>query len=124
MDGSANANLAFDFDQNVPSYIRIVDPAVVNTQERAVDTLEILHRKLVHAKVNAEAVSLRGCVHRLAAANAGYALVQEAEREGVSMIVIGSRGHGTLRRTLLGSVSTFVLYHSTVPVLIHPPKKL
>ncbi|GFR63133.1 stress response protein nhaX [Elysia marginata] len=63
---------------------------------------------------------LKGSVKRMASSNPGHALVKEAERENVSMIVIGCRGHGTLRRTVMGSVSSYILHHSHVPVLIHP----
>jgi nucleotide-binding universal stress UspA family protein len=34
------------------------------------------------------------------------------------MIITGTRGMGTVRRTLLGSVSDHVLHHSHVPVII------
>lgn len=34
------------------------------------------------------------------------------------MIVIGSRGFGRIRRTLMGSVSNFVVHHSPVPVAL------
>ena len=41
-----------------------------------------------------------------------------AEEENMDMIITGTRGMGTVRRTLLGSVSDHVLHHSHVPVLI------
>ena len=46
------------------------------------------------------------------------ALCQVAEQEGVNMIVIGSRGEGKLRRTLLGSVSDYIINHAHCPVLV------
>ena len=50
--------------------------------------------------------------------NAGHALVKEADRTGADFIVTGSRGHSTLRRTLMGSVSDYIMHHSHVPVLV------
>ena len=34
------------------------------------------------------------------------------------MIVMGTRGLGTVRRTILGSVSDYVLHHAHCPVII------
>lgn len=52
--------------------------------------------------------------------NAGQHLCQMAKKEKADMIVMGTRGLGTVRRTVLGSVSDYVLHHSTVPVSICP----
>ncbi|NLL80673.1 MAG: universal stress protein [Tissierellia bacterium] len=45
-------------------------------------------------------------------------IIREAEDEEYSLIVMGSRGLGAFSRTLLGSVSDKVVYHSRVSVLI------
>ena len=45
-------------------------------------------------------------------------LIRVAEEEKVSLIITGTRGMGTVRRTFLGSVSDHVMHHSHVPVLI------
>lgn len=70
-----------------------------------------LEQKLVEANVTGRVLQLYGN-------NSGEVIVQAANREKVDMIVVGSRGLGTLRRTLLGSVSDFVLHHAHVPVFI------
>jgi nucleotide-binding universal stress UspA family protein len=46
-------------------------------------------------------------------------IVRVAEREGASIIVVGSRGLGQAAR-LLGSTSEGVLAHARVPVLVMP----
>ena len=38
-------------------------------------------------------------------------------------VVIGQRGLGTVKRTLFGSVSDYVLHHAHLPVVIVPPPK-
>uniref|UniRef100_A0A1I8JPD6 Usp domain-containing protein n=1 Tax=Macrostomum lignano TaxID=282301 RepID=A0A1I8JPD6_9PLAT len=53
----------------------------------------------------------------------GEAIVQAAEEHEADLVVMGSRGLGTLRRTFLGSVSDYVLHHAYRPVLICPPSK-
>jgi nucleotide-binding universal stress UspA family protein len=48
----------------------------------------------------------------------GLELVKRAEAANHDLIVMGSRGRGAVRSAVLGSVSHFVLNHSSVPVLI------
>jgi nucleotide-binding universal stress UspA family protein len=55
---------------------------------------------------------------RTAAGDPGLELVKRAAAAGHDLIVMGSRGRGALRSAFLGSVSHFVLNHTTVPVLI------
>src|ERR687895_1612617 len=45
-------------------------------------------------------------------------IVEVAEQIGAGLIVMGSRGHGRLRRALLGSVSDAVVRHAHCPVTI------
>jgi nucleotide-binding universal stress UspA family protein len=42
----------------------------------------------------------------------GHQLLEEAEDIGADLVVVGSRGHGAMSRTLLGSVSDQVVRHS------------
>jgi nucleotide-binding universal stress UspA family protein len=45
-------------------------------------------------------------------------IVELAEELGAGLIVMGSRGHGRLRRALMGSVSDAVVRHAHCPVTI------
>ena len=46
------------------------------------------------------------------------AIVELGEKLGVGLVVVGSRGLGRLRRTLMGSVSDSVVRHAHCPVLV------
>jgi nucleotide-binding universal stress UspA family protein len=48
----------------------------------------------------------------------GIELVKRAAAANHDLIVMGSRGRGAVRSAVLGSVSHFVLNHTTIPVLI------
>ncbi|KAK0064153.1 universal stress protein isoform X2, partial [Biomphalaria pfeifferi] len=63
-----------------------------------------------------------GTFTRLQGREAWHVIVEYAKKINATLIVMGSRGLGKLRRTILGSVSESVLHHSEVPVLIckHP----
>lgn len=51
---------------------------------------------------------------------AGETIHRIAEEEKVSFIVMGGRGLSTLRRTLLGGVSDYVMKHTQIPVCFVP----
>ncbi|KAK3579841.1 hypothetical protein CHS0354_007358 [Potamilus streckersoni] len=67
-------------------------------------------KKMEELKVDGETVWEEG--------DPGHAIVKVAKEKGADLIVVGCRGAGTVRRTLMGSVSTFVLHHSHVPVFV------
>jgi nucleotide-binding universal stress UspA family protein len=47
-------------------------------------------------------------------------ILSEADTADADLIICGSRGRGTVARSLLGSTSTSVLHHATRPVLVVP----
>jgi len=48
----------------------------------------------------------------------GEVIVEIANTEKAGLIVMGTRGLGAVRRTILGSVSDYVLHHAHCPVTI------
>ncbi|VDL92152.1 unnamed protein product [Schistocephalus solidus] len=52
----------------------------------------------------------------------GQAIVRSANEHNITLIVIGSRGLGAIKRTFLGSVSDYIVHNSSIPVIIVPPK--
>ncbi len=51
----------------------------------------------------------------------GVTIVDEAQQRGVDLIVVGSIGHSTFSRILLGSSSDFVASHAPCSVLVARP---
>ena len=50
----------------------------------------------------------------------GETVINTAEKNKATMIVMGTRGFGLVRRTILGSVSEYVIHHTKVPVTVVP----
>ena len=54
----------------------------------------------------------------------GVKICEAAEKEKALLIVMGSRGSGIIRRTVLGSVSHYVIHHTKIPVVLCPKDHL
>jgi nucleotide-binding universal stress UspA family protein len=80
------------------------------------DQLNGLMSQLTDVGVNAKAL--------IATGNPVSAVLREARRLDVELIVVGSHGHGLLYDALLGSVSTGILRKSLIPVLVVPTREL
>lgn len=52
---------------------------------------------------------------------AGNVICSEANKQKVDLIVTGCRGLSTARRTILGSVSDYIVHHSSSPICVVPP---
>lgn len=50
----------------------------------------------------------------------GNTICKVAKDNHASSIIIGQRGLGAIRRTLLGSVSDYVIHHSHIPTVVVP----
>lgn len=56
--------------------------------------------------------------HTVVEGASGQMIVHIADEIGADVIVVGSHGHGFLSRVLIGSVSEYVVRHTTRPVLV------
>ncbi|CAH8572374.1 unnamed protein product [Schistosoma rodhaini] len=50
----------------------------------------------------------------------GAAIVQNAEKYNVHLLIVGSRGLGAIKRTFMGSVSDYVIHHANTAVCVIP----
>lgn len=73
-------------------------------------TVDEVRKRLARPGVSVEAVVLRG--------RPATAIVAQARGLGADLVVVGSRGHGTIESMLLGSVSAEVVDHAPAPVLV------
>jgi nucleotide-binding universal stress UspA family protein len=78
------------------------------------------HAALILSAVAAEAKAVRvPCETRQKTHNQPYeAIVEMAQQKGCDLIVMASHGRSGIAAVILGSVTTKVLTHSTVPVLV------
>lgn len=98
----------------VLSDVSVVSDMLKEEESRIRTFLDELGQKLKAAGIGGKVRSVGG--------SPGDVVVKVSQEEKANLIVLGSRGMGTIRRTLLGSVSDYVMHHSHIPVLIckHP----
>lgn len=103
------ANSVYVFDREV------LEAMLKDEQKRIQHDLEKFAEKL-------KGCGLGGKVKSVASARPGDGILKEVENEKASLVVVGSRGLGAMRRTLMGSVSDYLVHHSHCPVLVvrHP----
>lgn len=84
-----------------------IEAAIRGEAER---TLDQARQRLARPGLRVETAVLRG--------RPATAIVDRARTMAADVIVVGSRGHGTIESMLLGSVSAEVVDHSSAPVLV------
>ena len=136
IDGSAAADLAVDLVAGLAwppgTAIRVLQaidlgpglfggpwPSLALTQ---VDRLELALRDEARRDVEAARDRLdapgRSITTAIVESRAATAIVDEARALPADLVVIGSRGHGTIASMVLGSVSAEVVDHAPAPVLV------
>jgi nucleotide-binding universal stress UspA family protein len=132
---AVRAGLAVLDPAGVPVVLTVVEPAdptlVMGTGMAAGTMSPEAYEAMREARVRdaqqvaadtAEALGRAGVETRVIEGPAGPAICDHARDTGAAAIVIGSRGHGGLRRAILGSVSDHVVRHAPCPVVVtgHP----
>ncbi|MFN8577892.1 MAG: universal stress protein [Candidatus Sericytochromatia bacterium] len=131
IDGSENSNKCIDYAKslaetykskiivlNVYELPSIIEPYQVNPQAFSQLTLRIKDdsEKLINETKNLfkgfdiEVLTIEG--------NSGATIKEIADTKNVDLIVMGSRGLGTIKSFLLGSVSNYVIHHVKCPVIV------
>lgn len=85
---------------------------MLNAEKEKVKDLEQKYAEKMKAK------GVSGKIKAVFSGRPGEIIVDVANEEKVSMIVMGTRGLGTVRRTILGSVSDYVVHHASCPVVV------
>jgi nucleotide-binding universal stress UspA family protein len=131
-DGSEEAQLAArtaaDLAQRTDSELHVVTvgagvPISVTTSPTHFEDVLREHRRQAKERLEQQVKRIEesgGTVKEihLREGRAEEEIVELAEEIGAGLIVMGSRGHGRLRRALMGSVSDAVVRHAHCPVTI------
>jgi nucleotide-binding universal stress UspA family protein len=132
VDGSENSNRALKhalslsselkskltilYVLEVPPFVyvqsqKLVDSAMASLEKEAKNILDMAQDQAKEFDVVYETKLLKGD-------NIASTIIDYNKKNDFDIIVIGSRGHGKFKTTLLGGVSNNVLHHSKNPVLI------
>jgi nucleotide-binding universal stress UspA family protein len=124
------------FDKSEKTEIRIisaVEPAITSAEPYAIsaeytlarDTTATERANEVVAQAKAEVhksfpdlVARFGVTTKVVNGSPMHAIVEEAENWGADLIIMGSHGYSFWQRSLLGSVSDFVVHHAPCSVLV------
>ena len=110
-------------------YILGPEPIIIpdSYEESIKESYEKSKKLLSEYKKRLEDKKVKSVGHlRTSHGSAGAEICKIAEETKADCVVLGSRGLGTIRRTLLGSTSDYVLHHAECPVLVckhHPAAK-
>lgn len=91
-------------------YAEVVADIREAQHEHIAELLEQIWQRAADAGVNCNTLALDGHV--------GEQICRAAHERNARMIVMGAHGWGRLNRLVHGSVSTYVLHHSSTPVLV------
>jgi len=137
IDGSEQAEKAFDFyvdhlhqQGNQLLLVHSAEPPMMSTSQAVMLSQSVWDQMLETEKEKVKVLEekyaekmrshgLTGKIKAIFSNKPGEVVVDVAKEEKTAMIVMGTRGLGTIRRTIMGSVSDYVVHHSYCPVVIY-----
>lgn len=137
IDGSEQSEKAFDFyashlhhQGNQLLLVHSAEPPMMSTSQAVMLSQSVWDQMLESEKEKVKGLEekyadkmrskgLTGKIKAIFSSKPGEVIIDVAKEEKASMIVMGTRGLGTLRRTIMGSVSDYVVHHSHCPVVIY-----
>ena len=130
LDGSKNSlrglemaiSIARQFGATITGVYSINEPP--HSEFRGVGSVnESLNKEIKKIMENAKTLSAQNGIvfkEKLMRGDIGYNIIKLAhnKKEKFNLLVIGSRGRGSLKQMFFGSVSNYVIHSSKIPVLI------
>ncbi|XP_033751050.1 universal stress protein YxiE-like [Pecten maximus] len=101
---------AYGHASMVPGNPDAITKAYAKEEKKSSDLLHKLEAEALKHGVAVETLRVGG--------DAGEAIVKAAAEYEADLIVTGCRGLGQIRRTMMGSVSDYIIHHSHTPVLV------
>ena len=116
LSSNLKIKLTIMFVIEVPPFVYVQSQKVVNSvmaslEKEAKDVLEEGLNQAKRYDVEPEILFLE-------ATNIASIIIEHGEKNNFDLIVIGSKGKGKLKTSLLGSVSNKVIHHSKNPVYV------
>ncbi len=116
LSSNLKIKLTIIFVIEVPPFVYVQSQKVVNSvmaslEKEAKDVLEEGRNQAKRYDVEPEILILEGT-------NIASIIIEHGEKNNFDLIVIGSKGKGKLKSSLLGSVSNKVIHHSKNPVYV------
>nr|CAH8824343.1 unnamed protein product [Trichobilharzia regenti] len=130
VDGSDHSTRAFQWyvdnlknEKDELHFVYIIEPAFSTPTIELATASPPVTNIMQSMQEKAKAAGITCHAHAHIDTKPGQALVRIAEEYNAKLIVMGTRGLGIIRRTLLGSVTNYVLHHVKTPLVIVPPVK-
>ena len=135
-DFSADSQKVLGYVRDIPGVREVILLHVVDatrqsvkgwTHGPAIENAKILleeNRQVLEKNGEKADVAIETIVNTILQGDIPLTILEKAETENVSLIVMGARGKNTIQEILLGSVSASVIRHAKTPVLLmrFPPK--